>query len=90
MEGRWLVEVVVSRCRLWNLLECTQAMRESSCQLENPRLRGGGGRHCQVRGVEPALSLLLFQGRSWHQKAQSRSSLGNQLIHLQAEKETQA
>lgn len=43
------------------------------------------GRGAQAHAVEPALSLLLFQGSSWHQKApEPRSSLGNQLIHLQS------
>ena len=38
------MEVVVSRWQVWNFLECTQAVRERACQLEEPQAqrRGGG------------------------------------------------
>lgn len=86
------MEVVVSRCRLWNLLECMQAMRESSYQLEEPQAqRRGVEGVAQVRGVEAALSLLLFQGRSWHQKApEQEAALEINSSIYKAEKETQA
>ena len=84
------MEVVVSRCQVWNFQECTQAVRERACQLEDPQAQRRVG-VAQARGVQPARSLLHFQGRSWHQKApEQEAALEINSSIYKAEKETQA